>query len=58
MPFELYGIQRQHLGFCRALSLACRLRFHSRQFRDEAVAMFEPSFICQPMAIWRTARFL
>ena len=44
MPFELYGIQTHHLGFCRALSSACRLQFHSRQFRDEAVAMFEPSF--------------
>jgi hypothetical protein len=44
MPFELYGIQTHHLEFCRALSSACRLRFHSRQFRDEAVAMFEPSF--------------
>ena len=44
MPFELYGIQTQHLEFCCALSSACRLRFHSRQFRDEAVAMFEPSF--------------
>ncbi len=44
MSFELYGIQTQHLEFCRALSSACRLRFHSRQFRDEAVAMFEPAF--------------
>ena len=44
MPFELYGIQTHHLGFCRALSSACHVHFHSRQFRDEAVAMFEPSF--------------
>ncbi|HEY5233802.1 MAG TPA: hypothetical protein VIK35_09745 [Verrucomicrobiae bacterium] len=44
MPFELYGIQTHHLEFCRALSSACRLQFHSRRFRDEAVAMFEPAF--------------
>jgi hypothetical protein len=44
MPFELYGIQTQHLEFCRALSSACRLRFHSRQFRDEAASMFDPTF--------------
>jgi hypothetical protein len=44
MPFELYGIRTQHLAFCRALSSACRLKFHSRQFHDEAVALFEPSF--------------
>jgi len=44
MPFEVYGIRTQHLAFCRALSSACRLKFHSRQFHDEAVAAFEPSF--------------
>lgn len=44
MPFELYGIQTHHLAFCRALSSACRLKFRSRQFHDEAIAMFEPAF--------------
>jgi hypothetical protein len=44
MSFELYGIQAQHLAFCRALSSACHVRFHSRQFHDEAVVTFEPSF--------------
>jgi hypothetical protein len=43
MSFELYGIQAQHLAFCRALSSACHVRFHSRQFHDEAVVTFEPS---------------
>ncbi len=44
MPFELYGIQTEHLAFCRALSSACRLHFHSRHFHDEMVVQFEPSF--------------
>ena len=44
MSFELYGIQAQHLAFCRALSSACHVRFHSRRFHDEAVVPFEPSF--------------
>jgi hypothetical protein len=44
MPFELYGVGMQHLAFCKALAAACRFKFHSRQFRDEAVATFEPSF--------------
>jgi len=44
LPFELYGVETQHLTFCKALSTACRCRFHSRQLHDEAVATFEPSF--------------
>jgi len=43
MPFELYGIQTKHLAFCRTLSSACHVRFHSRRFRNQAVALFEPS---------------
>ena len=43
LPFELYGIQTHHLAFCQALSSACRIKFHSRRFHDEAVARFEPS---------------
>jgi hypothetical protein len=44
MPFELYGVGSNHLAFCKALAAACRFKFHSRHFRDEAVATFEPSF--------------
>jgi hypothetical protein len=43
-PFELYGVGTQHLQFCQALSTACGCQFHSRQFHDEAVAVFEPAF--------------
>ena len=44
LPFELYGVGTHHLAFCKALAAACRFKFHSRQFRDEALATFEPSF--------------
>lgn len=44
IPFKLYGVETQHLSFCQALAAACRCQFHSRQFRDESVAVFEPSF--------------
>lgn len=43
-PFELHGVASQHLPFCRELSAACRCKYHSRPFRDEAVAVFEPVF--------------
>ena len=43
MPFELYGVGTNHLEFCKALAASCGFQFHSRQFRDEEVAIFEPS---------------
>ncbi len=43
LPFKLYGVESQHLAFCKTLAKACRCQFYSRQFRDEAVATFEPS---------------
>jgi hypothetical protein len=43
-PFELYGVETQHLPFCRELSATCRCKYHSRQRHDEAVAVFVPSF--------------
>jgi hypothetical protein len=42
IPFKLYGIREQHLAFCRALASACHVTFRSRQFHDQAVAVFEP----------------
>jgi len=43
-PFELYGVETQHLPFCQELSEACRCKYQSRQAHDEAVVMFDPSF--------------
>lgn len=45
-PFELYGVEPQHLAFCRTLSAACGCQYRSRQHRDETILTFEPSF-CQ-----------
>jgi hypothetical protein len=42
-PFQLYGVQNQHLPFCAALSAACHCKFNSRPFHDESVATFEPA---------------
>lgn len=44
LPFELYGVESQHLGFCKTVAAACRFNFRSRRFHNEAVATFEPSF--------------
>jgi hypothetical protein len=41
-PFELHGVRSQHLPFCEALAAACQCKIHSRQFRDESIATFEP----------------
>ncbi|HEU5395602.1 MAG TPA: hypothetical protein VFV81_00445 [Verrucomicrobiae bacterium] len=41
-PFELHGVKHEHLPFCQALSDSCHCRYHSRTFRDESVAVFEP----------------
>ena len=42
-PFTLYGVAPHHLPFCQALSAACHYHYHSRRFRGESVATFEPS---------------
>jgi hypothetical protein len=44
LPFELYGVEKHHLAFCKAITAGCRFRFHYRRFHDDLVAMFEPSF--------------
>lgn len=41
-PFELHGVQTQHLPFCEALSAACHCQFYARQFHNESIATFEP----------------
>jgi hypothetical protein len=42
LPFKLYGVESHHLAFCKAVAAACRCKFYSRRFHDEAVATFEP----------------
>ena len=42
-PFELHGVGHEHLPFCQELSDACHCHYRSQQFRQEAVAFFEPS---------------
>ena len=44
LPFKLYGVETHHLAFCKMLAKACRCKFSSRRFYDEAVATFEPAF--------------
>jgi len=42
-PFELHGVESQHLPFCREVSKTCNCKYHSHTVRDEAVAVFEPA---------------
>lgn len=47
-PFELHGVTRDHMPFCRELSSTCHCKYRSRTFRNEAVAVFEPELVGDP----------